>query len=761
MNFRFHSRRTLLVLALTLTSMLALSSAPASAKVVHSFKFAVNGSATPGGSWGGEPGPVVPAGSPAGSFYVGSYGFHVYDRFSSTGAYECQITGAGGSSTSTSECDKSGPSLPGGEFETVEPGGVFDSSTGTLYIGAPSGVVRAFSEAGEYEPSKDFTAPGNVSQLAVDASTGDVYIASNTYNPSTEKEEEFVYKYDPSTETVSTFATETSGGALNQVNGVAVDNDASSPSYRDVYVDNGNNGVAVFSSSGSYLRSITSTPKGSLNASNGLATDPTDGNLYVLEYSRAINEFDPSGAFVYSFGAEVYPAEYPPANGYIAVAHVAVNPSTGELYVGDWFHNVVDVLSGDEVLADVTTEAATDVAPTSDTLNGTVNPHGVAITHCYFEYVKDAEYEPTAANPYSNGQTVACEETVGSGTSPVAVEAKVSGLQAGSIYDFRLVAENNNSVTAGPSDGANQVVGPPALRERSASLIGQTSATLNAGVNPDGAATTYHFEYGEPGGAEGVYGHSAPATDASIGSGIAEVGVSQAVPGLQPQTIYHFRVVATNSAGTVNGPDQTFETLTPALVDVLMPAEITATNATLQVYLNPQGQETSYHFEYGTEETYGHSTPSASAGSGDEPTLDSATVSGLQPDTTYHFRTVATNSFGTVEGPDATFTTPPATCPNEKVRTGFSARLPNCRAYEQVSPVNKDGNGAQTTAVSPSGERAVVQLAGSGLPGAQSAPVFDTYLSERGSGRLEHGLGGSTGAYREVSSDHLGHQHRT
>jgi hypothetical protein len=85
---------------------------------------------------------------------------------------------------------------------------------------------------------------------------------------------------------------------------------------------------------------------------------------------------------------------------------------------------------------------------------------------------------------------------------------------------------------------------------------------------------------------------------------------------------------------------------------------VSATAATLNGTVNPQGSATSYHFEYGTSSTYGSSTASQSAGSGTTDAAVSAGLTGLTPGTTYHFRIVATNAVGTSVGVDKTFTTP-------------------------------------------------------------------------------------------------------
>jgi hypothetical protein len=81
-----------------------------------------------------------------------------------------------------------------------------------------------------------------------------------------------------------------------------------------------------------------------------------------------------------------------------------------------------------------------------------------------------------------------------------------------------------------------------------------TSATLNGTVNPENLSTTYSFEYGTT----TAYGHSTATV--SAGSGNTPQSVSAAVFGLRPSTVYHYRLVATNSVGTSMGVDRTFKT---------------------------------------------------------------------------------------------------------------------------------------------------------------------------------------------------------
>lgn len=97
----------------------------------------------------------------------------------------------------------------------------------------------------------------------------------------------------------------------------------------------------------------------------------------------------------------------------------------------------------------------------------------------------------------------------------------------------------------------------PTARTVGTSGVTASAATLLGAVNPNVLATTYQFEYGTT----TSYGTKAPVSPASAGSGDKEVSVSQGVSGLSNSTLYHYRLVATNSKGTVYGKDRTFETI--------------------------------------------------------------------------------------------------------------------------------------------------------------------------------------------------------
>src|SRR5262249_38240703 len=139
--------------------------------------------------------------------------------------------------------------------------------------------------------------------------------------------------------------------------------------------------------------------------------------------------------------------------------------------------------------------------------------------------------------------------------------------------------------------------------------------------------------------------------------GTSSSSVSVPVTGLTAGRTYHFRLVATSSAGTTNGSDATFVTAEPPAATTSAASSITATGARLNGTVDPNTRATTYFFEYGTTTPYGSKTSSSSAGSGNSGGSVNKTINGLKAGTTYHFRVVATSDAGTVQGADRTFAT--------------------------------------------------------------------------------------------------------
>ena len=290
----------------------------------------------------------------------------------------------------------------------------------------------------------------------------------------------------------------------------------------------------------------------------------------------------------------------------------------------------------------VTTNPATLIASFSATLNGTVDPHGLT-TSVHFQYGTTTSYGLTTAPQSQSGNTYR------------SISANISSLTASTAYHFRIVATNSAGTTFGSDRTFTTLspTGPPVVTTNPATLIASFSATLNALLDPHGLTTSVHFQYGPTTG----YGlTTAPQSQ----SGNTYRNVSANISSLTASTTYHFRVVASNSAGTSMGSDKTFTTLTatgPPVVSTSPATNVTTSSATLNGSLDPHGLTTSVSFQYGTTTSYGHTTAMQSQ-TGSTYRNIAANISSLTTHTTYHFRIVATNSGGTRMGSDRTFTTP-------------------------------------------------------------------------------------------------------
>ena len=340
------------------------------------------------------------------------------------------------------------------------------------------------------------------------------------------------------------------------------------------------------------------------------------------------------------------------------------------------------------ILPDIRTEETDieEVGHTDATLHGTVELAGGAnITGCKLEYV-----QTTSSNPSSYPESVPCEPDPAASppssnfTSDTDVSGAISGLTTGAEYHYRFSAENEH----GENFGIDRVVVPAyvlKLQTLVASNIDTNGATLNASFDPDGKETEYHFEYG----LSTDYGLETE--EASAGSGTGGTTVGLPVGNLPSGRTFHYRVVATNEDGTTIGADRTFRTASIPEISSVHSSEVTASSVRLHADINPVGYDTTYYFEYGPTDAYGTQVPiePADVGEGIEPVSVSEELTGLEVGVTYHYRVVAENAWGANSSADTTFDFAPPSCPNSHVRqeTGASY-LPDCRAYELVSPVS-------------------------------------------------------------------------
>jgi phosphodiesterase/alkaline phosphatase D-like protein len=205
----------------------------------------------------------------------------------------------------------------------------------------------------------------------------------------------------------------------------------------------------------------------------------------------------------------------------------------------------------------------------------------------------------------------------------------------------------------------------PTVATGSHSNATDNSAVLHGTINPNGSATTYYFQWG----LTTAYGVNSVAH--SVGRRAGSVSVTTTARGLIPGTTYHYRLVATNGAGTSVGADRTFSTTgnPPPGVSTGPAAQVGKNSATLTALISPNKQATTYYFQYGTSTAYQSQTTPSTIPASTSAVPVFQTVQGLEARTIFHFRIVALHSNAPAQpGADVTFMTLPRHRPVPTIR---------------------------------------------------------------------------------------------
>jgi NHL repeat/WD40-like Beta Propeller Repeat len=195
-------------------------------------------------------------------------------------------------------------------------------------------------------------------------------------------------------------------------------------------------------------------------------------------------------------------------------------------------------------------ESASEILPTTARLQARIDPEEAASAdgeaRFHFEYGESETY----------GTSTAVESSLSGAFEDRSIATKIEGLSPDTTYHFRVVVENAaKEVTFGP-DQTFATLPPVSIDSEAVADVTASSARLIAELNPHGLASEYHFEYG----LSSSYEHSAPVPDAHAGGGSEDATFSVTIQSLQPNTAYHYRVVAHNALGVALGPDRTFTT---------------------------------------------------------------------------------------------------------------------------------------------------------------------------------------------------------
>jgi hypothetical protein len=468
-----------------------------------------------------------------------------------------------------------------------------------------------------------------------------------------------------------------------------------------------------------------------LDANTQIAVDTTggatDGQIYIPDTSHnVVNVFNPDGSYLTQISGSATPA-----TGFSYPCGIALVGDT--LYVGNAFSGEIDrfVRSGNPITDADFDDAITGLpfstcgvaVDSGGNVYNAPNAFSQAATITKFAPSDFGTNAPTGTHVTDGAQAFAVNPDddhlfADSGTS--VSEFDSSGADAGVVFGSPFLTDSHgvlplasgNVLVSNNGDTPqvhtfSAVLDLPVVTTGDATNVAANTATLNGTVDPDSLTITdCSFQYVDDaqfqvdGFASATSAPCVPATPA----GADPVPVTADISGLNPDTTYHFRLTATTADGTVNGDANTFFFKTPVDPDAIaLPATgVTETSAVIGGIVDPNGFPTTYYIEYAdnpafTDSTSLPPTQDANAGDGDDGVAVSAVASGLQPDTDYFFRIVANSTVGDDTSDVISFHTlgtapPPPVCPNAQFRTGFSANLPDCRAYEKVSPNDKDSS---------------------------------------------------------------------
>ena len=619
-------------------------------------------------------------------------------------------------------------------------GMVFGAAALFAVVAASAGAETVFCTPGS--GAGQCSSPASV---AVDDETGQVYVA-DVGNQRID-----IFEAD-GTSLGSFGAAGTGAGqfALASSTTLAVDNDSSSAAFHDVYVyDRNNNRVQRFTPAGAFVlafgKEVDQTSGGDVcTAASGhickagvggtapgqfvagvrgpkIALAP-GGVVYAVDNIGSGNvrlqKFQPSGAFVEQIGP-LAPGDF----GNL-VAGLAVD-SSGAFYFASGesvrkYSAGGALLSGEKTFGFGTNALAVDGADNlfiANSISLTPFPDGsLGAQTAIYEF--NAAEEPVRTF-YGRGALH---------TKPVSLALRsdvfgdVFAAEGGFASELRVVK------IPFPPPGPEI---PTEARLLGAEPVGAVRATLRASVNPEGVASKVRFEYvkvaiceadEEALGPEHCFdgAHVTPeadveGTDFKLHPAKATIACDSESPAegscLEPETAYRFRAVAFNPDGEITSPAADFTTLGPIELGEAWSTGVFLTTATLHAELDPRSLPTTGFFEYVDAASFESSgfagaakAPNVDAGSapidfgsGEGMTVRGALLSGLQPGIEYRYRYVADDFFGSFPGPPRSFTTSSAgipseeTCPNALLRSGASAALPDCRAYEMVSPVETNG----------------------------------------------------------------------
>lgn len=572
---------------------------------------------------------------------------------------------------------------------------VLASTLGVLWL-VPAAARAGVGYVPSFSFAEEFSGPVGVavddSANPADTSKGDAYVVDQGH--------EALRKFSVSgTTATQEWKVELPGSTPNQA---MVDDFAGSPDEGDVFVAGyGNGTIYRVNPAGT---EVTEVLTGLANPT-GVAVDSA-GDFFVCSNSEGtVLEYNASWEPLDAAGMVVMPGENIVMEGLNGPQTLAVSATGEDIYAATGAGTIEATLVGSAYI-------------TSGTLDG-ASSNGVTVAPAGDVFVDQggevAIYEPSGTRVGRFGSGVLSGGAYGVGVSASAAFVADNGANDVDVFAAGATPETPETLPA--------------------STVTDASAVLNGNLKLAAGESTvkYLFEYNTGSSCSG--GTSTPVKE---GDGV----VSEAIAGLSLGTEYTFCLLAVNGFGETVGGPETFTTV--AVGDEDSPS-VTAGEASVSALVATGGETTSYKVQYGTANVEEFASTEVSVPGASAPIPVEQRLAGLKAATTYRFRFLVSNGHGHAIGEERSFTTHPApgsepaqNCTNEARRIEQSSTyLPDCRAYELVSPAEKgsgepavkyEGVGAHAAA---DGERmAWFAQSDQNVPG--SATLGLIYLSTRG-----------------------------
>jgi hypothetical protein len=441
-----------------------------------------------------------------------------------------------------------------------------------------------------------------------------------------------------------------------------------------------------------------------------VAIDETSGNLFVFDIAAGRAE-DRSGR-VYKFDLDGKPAEFSATGtNWIEVPQGQFADRQSQVAVATAGKTAGDIYVSMSRAVRIYSPSGAEIGELGGLEGGAC---GVAVDPAGDVYVGSNQtirkFVPTA-NPVTVG-----DETARSAPLPNDCRVAVDG--ADHIYGAQFVGASVTKLD-GISDPAGALIEPG----------GETLAVNPANNDLFVDRGSSVAQYDQEGNLLGTFG----GTRLRKSVGIAALGSTGEI----------FVVNGETKRVDVFGPSETAK----PILEAESVSTTGATEAILRAKVNPNGVPTTLYAEYGTDTGYGQKTAEQPIGDAEKSLNIPIPLKNLAPGVTYHFRIVVEAEGTSIAGPDRTLRTYASgletDCGNQALRTGASSRLPDCRAYEMVSPVDKNGNDIATNYSAEGNSRrasideaaingsAVTYSAGAAFAGQENSTGANQYLSAR------------------------------